>query len=207
MVIYKTTNLVNGKVYVGKDERNNPNYIGSGLLIQNAIKKYGKENFVKEIIEQCSSKKQLSEREKYWIKELNTTNLKIGYNLTDGGSGGNTYEHNQKLPEIKKKLTGKNNHFYGKHHSSESKRKISSSNIGKKAWNKGKTGIYSDDTLQLMREYRKDLVGENHPKWIEIDIEEIRRLLKEGYSARKISTHFGVKPDVIYLRIKRYKLR
>lgn len=55
MVIYITTNLINGKQYIGKDARNNPKYLGSGTYLIKSIKKYGKENFKKEIIEHCSS--------------------------------------------------------------------------------------------------------------------------------------------------------
>ena len=51
MIIYKTTNLVNGKIYIGKDKNNNPSYLGSGKILKLAIKKYGKENFTKETIE------------------------------------------------------------------------------------------------------------------------------------------------------------
>jgi len=47
MIIYKTTNIINGKIYVGKDESNNPAYLGSGYALKPAIKKYGKENFRK----------------------------------------------------------------------------------------------------------------------------------------------------------------
>ena len=51
MIIYQTTNLINGKKYIGKDANNNPNYIGSGADLKIAIKEYGKHNFKKEIIE------------------------------------------------------------------------------------------------------------------------------------------------------------
>jgi len=44
MIIYKTTNLINGKYYIGKDKYNNPSYLGSGFILYQAIKKYGKEN-------------------------------------------------------------------------------------------------------------------------------------------------------------------
>ena len=44
-VIYKTTNLITGKIYVGQDSRDNPQYLGSGIILSYAIKKYGKENF------------------------------------------------------------------------------------------------------------------------------------------------------------------
>jgi group I intron endonuclease len=90
MVIYKTTNLVNGKFYIGKDENNNNNnkYLGSGKILKLAFEKYGKENFKKEIIESCISKVELEEREKYWIDKLSATTL--GYNITEGGTGGQT---------------------------------------------------------------------------------------------------------------------
>ena len=45
MIIYRTTNLINQKFYVGKDTHNNPNYYGSGKRLKLAIKKYGIENF------------------------------------------------------------------------------------------------------------------------------------------------------------------
>lgn len=83
MIIYKTINEINGKIYVGKDINNNPNYFGSGLLIKRAIKKYGKENFRKEIIEECESLEQLNKKEIYWIAELNPE-----YNIAKGGDGG-----------------------------------------------------------------------------------------------------------------------
>lgn len=94
MVIYKTTNLINGKIYVGKDKHNNPNYYGSGKRLNDAIKCYGKENFKKEIIEYCISYEQMAEREKYWIKELDSMHVNgKGYNLTEGGEGGDTFSN------------------------------------------------------------------------------------------------------------------
>jgi len=85
-IIYKTTNLVNGKIYVGKDSSNNPKYLGSGRVIAFAIKKYGKKNFRKEILEICDLSK-VDEREIFWINKLDSRNRKIGYNIAEGGQG------------------------------------------------------------------------------------------------------------------------
>ena len=93
MIIYKTTNILNGKFYIGQDLHNNPEYLGSGLILHNSIRKYGISNFVKEIIEICDSKEHLNEREKYWIDKLNSKNRNIGYNIADGGSGGKTWQN------------------------------------------------------------------------------------------------------------------
>ena len=51
--VYKTTNKVNNKIYVGKHKSNrfDENYLGSGVLLSSAIKKYGKENFITEVLE------------------------------------------------------------------------------------------------------------------------------------------------------------
>lgn len=94
MIIYKTTNILNGKFYVGQDLHNNPEYLGSGLILNNAINKYGKENFKKETIEICNTKEDLNKKEKFWIKELKSQNREVGYNISDGGSGGDTFSNN-----------------------------------------------------------------------------------------------------------------
>lgn len=71
-------------------------------MITKAIKKYGKENFKKEIIEYCNTKKELDEREKYWIKYFKSDDRNIGYNIVAGGQGGYICEN---CPE---KLRGEN---------------------------------------------------------------------------------------------------
>ena len=90
MIIYKTVNVLNGKFYIGQDSKNNPEYLGSGTLLKRAIEKHGRNNFIKETLEICSTQEELNEREKYWIKE--TKAQELGYNIAEGGNGGNTYD-------------------------------------------------------------------------------------------------------------------
>ena len=138
-IIYKTTNLINGKIYVGKDYHNNPEYLGSGVIIKRAVKKYGKTNFKKEIIETCTEEN-IDEKEKYWIKSLNATDREVGYNRSPGGIvtvyGKDHPMYGAHLAEIARKrlsaaLSGKNHPNYGKHLSEKTRMLISKANTGK----------------------------------------------------------------------------
>lgn len=99
MQIYKITNIINEKSYIGKDKFNSENYFGSGKLIRLAIKKYGIKNFRKDIIQECSSMNDMDEKEIFWIKELNTISPN-GYNIAKGGNGGDTTSNNPNKKEI-----------------------------------------------------------------------------------------------------------
>lgn len=83
-IIYKTTNIITGKIYIGQDSNNNPGYLGSGLLIKKAIKKYGRDKFIKEVLEECLIE-DLGIRERYYIELFNSMDLNTGYNLRPGG--------------------------------------------------------------------------------------------------------------------------
>ncbi len=87
MVIYITINLINRKKYIGADTRNNPLYLGSGKILKQAIKKYGKKNFMKILIESCDSVDHLFKQEIYWINFFNAVNDVNFYNLLSGGQG------------------------------------------------------------------------------------------------------------------------
>jgi len=104
MVIYKTTNLINGKQYIGKDKNNDPNYIGSGADLKIAIKEYGKHSFKKEIIEHCNSINHLIERETYWLNYYNVENDPNFYNKTNKpfGNSGLSEETKEKISKAKK---------------------------------------------------------------------------------------------------------
>jgi group I intron endonuclease len=89
-LVYKTTNKVNGKYYIGCHQTENldDGYLGSGKLLKRAISKYGRDNFSVEIIEILEKKEDMFLLEK---KLVNTecVNDNLSYNLKIGGSGGN----------------------------------------------------------------------------------------------------------------------
>lgn len=85
--IYKTTNLITGKVYIGQHQRARftTKYKGSGTLIKGAILKYGEHNFKVELLERCKDQQELDLREQYWIDYFHSREPAIGYNQSLGG--------------------------------------------------------------------------------------------------------------------------
>lgn len=84
-ILYETTNLINGKNYRGihKTSKLEDGYLGSGSALEKSIKKYGKENFKREILEFCDSYEELLEKESLyvdeeWVKDKSNYNLKTG---------------------------------------------------------------------------------------------------------------------------------
>ena len=87
-LIYKITNLLDGKYYIGahKTSVKDDDYMGSGVMIKRAIEKYGIENFKKEILYECSSSSEMYAKEKELVVISEDT-----YNLKEGGDGGFDY--------------------------------------------------------------------------------------------------------------------
>jgi hypothetical protein len=90
--LYEVINLLNGKIYVGAHKTRNldDGYMGSGKVIQSAIKKYGKDNFQRNILEFCSSAEEMYRREKEIVTE-DFLARDDTYNIRRGGSGGFDY--------------------------------------------------------------------------------------------------------------------
>ena len=161
--VYKTTNLINNKIYIGQHKGMciDKNYLGSGHLFARAIHKYGRNNFKVEILELCDSKEHLDQREIYYINLYNSVNHDIGYNIAYGGQGGDlgpivrqrisehlknkpkTQEHRRRLSEANK----------GKHLSEDTKRKISEGNRGKTVSDETRKKM-SDSAKSSNREWR-----------------------------------------------------
>ena len=119
--IYKITNRVNGKVYIGKHQTNDiaDGYMGSGKLIRQAIEKYGSENFEKEILFEFSTEEEMNSKEAELVTE-EFCNREDTYNLCPGGHGGFGYintsgiglaKRDYKLigKKVSEKLTGRKN--------------------------------------------------------------------------------------------------
>lgn len=126
--IYRITNKINGKTYIGqhKYKELNDKYMGSGVNIRRAQKKYGMENFEKEILySRIQYKETVDDMERFAIAKERALG-KAEYNIRDGGGG--CAEHNTS-EETKRKMSESHK---GKKHSEETRKKISESNKGKR---------------------------------------------------------------------------
>ena len=120
-IIYKITNKVDGKVYIGQTKQGtvSKRYNGSirktsNAHLRNAIEKYGIENFeVTEPFDTADSKDELDAKEKYYIALYDSTDPKRGYNLMSGGHNGTHSEETRK--KISDAQRGCLNHMYGKY--------------------------------------------------------------------------------------------
>lgn len=175
--IYRTTNLINGKIYIGVHFTNNilDNYLGSGKVFKSALLKYGKENFNREILYRFQNRQQAFFCEsiivdKAFIERSDTYNTSLGGRAGTGMLGKTHSNKARKLisekqrgiPKSKKskrrmsisakKRIGEKNNFYGKTHSKETKQYISEfvskHNIGEGNPCYGKRGMHDPNTLE-----------------------------------------------------------
>lgn len=161
--LYKITNNLNQKFYIGIHSTNNlnDNYFGSGKNIRRAIAKYGKDNFTKEILKFRNTRSEIKQLEKSIVNEELLKNP-LCYNIQVGGEGGTSIEMSKhhsivlkgrkQTEETKAKISkamkgrvspnkGKVSPFKGKHLTDEAKRKISEAHKGKKLSNETKLKI------------------------------------------------------------------
>lgn len=223
-VIYITTNLITGHKYIGKSSRNSETYLGSGTILKNAIKKYGIENFKKEIIEECETLEELNEREYYWIQKYNAVESNEFYNLVDGGhGGGDNLSNHPHLDEIRKKISiGTSKAQMGRKHSKETIEKIRKSNIGIKKsphteeWKleissklKGKKKPErSEEHRKNISDANKGKIPHNKGTYKEIPTDILEKIIednKNGKSIIKISKETGYSRHTITTNINKLK--
>lgn len=170
MYIYKTTNILNGKFYIGLSKFNpedNPEYLGSGYILKRAIKKYGIGNFKKEILEECETKEKLLEQERYWIKLLSANHRGIGYNICEGGTWGDNFSHHPKREEWLRRLSemnkGTGNPNYGNRWSQEQRDRAAKYCRDNQMWIDKKTGENYAKAPEIRKKISDSKIGLKNP--------------------------------------------
>jgi group I intron endonuclease len=218
MFIYKITNKINNKVYVGKTvlpiEERYKKHLGCAKnkvnrRLYDSMNHHGYENFELSLLEVCDNAQQLSEREIYWIDEYNSQTPN-GYNMTSGGDGGNTiayWKEEDKLnlwaSQAKTRTGMRRNSKVKKRMSaaatkreasrSESERKHISDKISTTLKQKYKSGELKANTPKLY--------GKDHPHFIDVDIDVVLALIFECNTLKQISETLGVSPYGVRSRL------
>jgi group I intron endonuclease len=177
--LYKTTNKINGKIYIGAHQTENLNdgYMGSGKLIKRAIKKYGTSAFEMEILEFFKTSEELYSAEHTIVNEEFLERCDT-YNLKCGGIGA---------------LSGSQNHFYGCHHTEEVREKLQRIKLGGKANERTKEKMskahldtsHSDETKERLRILN---TGANNPQYGVEKSVETRKKISSALRGRKFTT-------------------
>jgi hypothetical protein len=143
-IVYKITNTKNKKIYIGKHQTENINdgYFGSGVALEKAIKKYGKDLFIKKILFIFETEDEMNTKEKEIVTEKFIAK-KNNYNMGVGGEGGSHFKGKTHTEETKKKLSLLSK---GRKASEETRKKISEA---------GKKRIWSAETKQKISEKAK----------------------------------------------------
>lgn len=199
--IYKITNKINNKFYIGMHKTNdlNDGYMGSGKMIRRAISKYGIDNFVKEILHIFDNEQDMKNKE----KELVILS-EMSYNLCEGGKGGFSYINvtmKNKMTELKSHIQkNKPKNYYSdlgyksaKVTSHRMKKMHREGLLSAPNWTGKK---HSEETKQKMRKSKN--VGINNPNygtmWItdgkenkRIKKEELLSWIEKGYYRGRIS--------------------
>ena len=183
--IYKATNKVTGKCYIGfdcnwpyrKTAHKHAVKRGSTLVFHNAIRKYGWENFKWDAVEQSEDGNfLLSEREEFYIRKFNSHYIYgAGYNMTFGGEA-----------------------TLGWVPSEETRKKISESNLGKIAWNKGKPSPWTTERNRSEAGYPRPNLEKTYkfidPNGVEYVAKGLKRFCSEnGLNAGNMSSVAGGK--------------
>jgi len=198
MIVYQIQNKITGKIYIGystkynsEEELQKSSYFGSGIYIKNAIRKYGNNNFERKVlVKNIFNFKDLEQYENIWIKKKNSIDPN-GYNLRDGGLGG------QPNPSDATKEKLKKSHL-GKKQSEETKIKISKAHKGKilskehrKNISKAKKGIlFSEEHLKNLSKNHADFKGENSPNFGRKVSEEQKQKQRERMTGER-NPNFG----------------
>lgn len=168
--IYLTTNLVNGKKYIGQHKSKvfDSNYLGSGNLITQAIKKYGKKNFTVEVLEWCVSLDELNSREYHYTKSFNAVSSPQYYNLVEGGNSGEVSDETRRRMSLS----------HPKKYPKEFGEKISKSLRGYKK---------SEEAKRKQSLNHKDVSGSNNPMYGKTHTDKVRQRLREANTGKKLS--------------------
>lgn len=189
--VYKITNQLNQKFYIGVHKTNDPydSYMGSGIAIKNAIKKHGVESFTKEILLITESKDEAYAKERELTVDYDKSS---NYNMKLGGVGGFTKENARKgNAAALKKFTKEQLSANGK--KGYLKAKNDPVEVGRKGGLANKGKVLTEEHKQKIREA---LIGRSYAANPEI-IEKVKYLKSQGLTSKQIADKVKISRNTV----------
>lgn len=221
-LIYKITNIITNKIYIGQTTRSFNQRINeykkitkiNNTYLKNSITKYGFDNFNFEIIDSCSNLLELNHKEVYWIKYYDSTNREKGYNILSGGV--NSYsstETKEKKSDshknikqngewINKRISTKGSDEakkYGLPKTDEEKKHLSDNFSGENSYWFGKKRDLSN-----MRKTKMDKYGKKVVQYNRITNEDIQIFNSIGEACKLTGRTFGTITTHCNNKVKKY---
>lgn len=202
LVIYRIFNIINNKSYIGKCSNGLNRLIDHSKhfklksceyrakLLYRAIKKYGIDSFDFEILYVAKSDDDLDEKEKLLIEIYKTTNTKFGYNITDGGTGGNTWKNlkSKDLELAKKRLSKSQKKSWKNNHERKKKSSETLKNIRNDPIKSLKNREIASNRLKLLNKTDPRFMESRKIKIVCLDTGVIYNSLKEAALDNDISS-------------------
>lgn len=221
--IYKITNLINNKIYIGKTNDSNRRWKDHqrlaftinnkeyGKTLYKAMRKYGLENFQFDMIEELFDYNIAGEREKYWIKYYDS--WQNGYNENQGGEGGSSKGHCLGEANGRAKLNKEDVIFirtkYAEGISRKEcykffKNKISESGFGRvwlgQTWKEIMPEVFTQQNKERNDKLGKSLAGKNTRSFSNEQVKQIRHLKAQNYTYEQIKKEMNLNTSISTLK-------
>lgn len=227
--VYETCNLITNRKYIGycsKTPDNSKSYLGSGKVLNSAIKKYGKENFRKTILKEFETENEARLYEEYLIELNDAINDSMYYNLAKGGYGG--FSEAALISKASDKTKNKiRNTLKGRKRPKEIGEKSGAKLKGRKQTpavvekrRKGQLNYYKNaNKTELEERYKKisialsgkskseeskDKLGKLNAKYSDETVLEIKKMINDNVPYKQITSKYGIGAESI-TRIKQEK--
>jgi group I intron endonuclease len=216
MLIYKITNKITGKTYVGQTSKTIQERFQAHLKkarkkvnrrLYDSMNHHGYDNFIIEEIEKVSDSITADDREKFWIKELDTI-MPNGYNMTDGGGGGNTLKY--WTDEEKEDLYKQQGDARRGPRPQEWKDSLAAAAVLREA---NKTPEEKKEISKKISTTRKERniksippapkYGKDNFNHVEVDVDEVVKLIKLQWKMKDIAQKFDTTKNTIGAKLKK----
>lgn len=204
-IVYRVTNLVNGKVYFGKSNdlaRRKREHLSEmyrerrNSHLYSAMRKYGRDNFIFEVLHTFECEEDAYLAEIAWIRRAGSMDPKVGYNLTPGGEGVRevSAQERKRRSDLAKTRVGPLNSFFGRSHSAETKARMREAAKGRPHPTQG-TPCSEATKLKISNANKGERAG--NAKLTNEQATSLRREFEGGLTVKRLQARYGLSKSAV----------